>query len=534
MSWRHWRTAILVALLSGVYWGAAALGLRLATVGSSVTLVWPPSGLALAALLLGGIRLWPGVLLGAFVANATTPGVPIAVAAAIATGNTLEAVLGAWLLRRARFDSAMARIRDVLLLVFLGAAASTLASATVGLLSLWGGTLLAPAGFARAFRTWWIGDGIGDLIFAAPLLAWGAAPRPRPTLARAAEATLLFTALTVTALYSFDVLPHVAWAVQPYALFPLLIWAALRFGPRGVATANLVVSAIAVVSTAQGHGPFARESLGQSLLLLQTFTGIVVLTSLVLGAAVAERDSAIARREDFMSIASHELNTPLTPLKLNLQRLRRLVARLQAGDETGDETAGLDRAMAVMERQTDRLTRLVTDLLDVTRRRSGRYSIELEDVDLAALVAETVEGCRDELALAGCALELRVVDPGCVDGRWDRSKLQQVVSNLLHNAMKFGAGKPIEIEVRADGRWARMVMRDHGVGIEREAHDRIFGRFQRGASSRGLPGMGLGLYIVRQIVETHGGSIVLDSRPGEGATFTVSLPRRPSRRHRTA
>lgn len=224
---------------------------------------------------------------------------------------------------------------------------------------------------------------------------------------------------------------------------------------------------------------------------------------------------AVRLRDEFLSIASHELRTPITSLQLMVQGLAQGVVSLSP--ETRRRTFGL------AERQVARLTRLVGELLEVSRIQAGRLAFQPEQVDLVAVVREVIQCFEAELARIRCPVSLRSDRP--VMGRWDRSKLEQVVTNILSNAMKFGAGQPIEITVEeAPAGTGRLVVTDHGIGIPPERLPCIFERFERAVSARTYGGLGLGLYIVRSIVEALGGSIRAESVLGSGSTFTVELP----------
>jgi signal transduction histidine kinase len=176
-------------------------------------------------------------------------------------------------------------------------------------------------------------------------------------------------------------------------------------------------------------------------------------------------------------------------------------------------------------RQTARLGRLVERLLDVSRITAGRIHLDLERCDLSALVREVTDRFQGEAREAGS--ELKVLAEGEVVGRWDPLRLEQIVSNLLSNAIKYGSGKPIAIDVRERDGTVRVAVADRGIGIEKEAMGRIFGRFERGVSLRHYGGLGLGLFIARQFAEAHGGTITAQSQPGAGSTFTLVLPRAP-------
>jgi len=232
----------------------------------------------------------------------------------------------------------------------------------------------------------------------------------------------------------------------------------------------------------------------------------------------ANAQEAVRVRDDFLSIASHELRTPLTALQAHLQGLLR---NLRRGTPVNPAQIAVKLETAL--RQTRRLGRLVNDLLDVSRITSGRLQLERETFDLAELALEFADRFREEAERAGT--ELRVYAPPGAVGRWDRHRMEQVLTNLLSNALKYGAGKPVDLEVLDAGANVVLRVRDRGVGIPEEAQARIFGRFERAASERHYGGLGLGLYITREIVVAHGGEITVRSAPGEGATFLVTLPR---------
>ncbi|WP_437765987.1 AAA family ATPase [Sorangium sp. So ce281] len=236
----------------------------------------------------------------------------------------------------------------------------------------------------------------------------------------------------------------------------------------------------------------------------------------------AEAQVAIERRDEFLLVASHELKTPLTSLKMQAHLLARLLPRLQRAEVAPER---IDAAIQLLNRQIARLAHLVNELLDVTRLNAGQLTLARALVDLAALAREVVERMRQQLTDARCRTQLDLDEP--VMGHWDPSRMEQVLINLLSNAIKYGAGGLIHVIVRREGARAVLVVRDHGIGIAEADQARIFERFERAVSVRNFGGLGLGLYIVRWIVTSHGGTIRVESRPGAGAAFIVELPLRP-------
>lgn len=232
--------------------------------------------------------------------------------------------------------------------------------------------------------------------------------------------------------------------------------------------------------------------------------------------SAAEARDAVGARDDFLSVASHELRTPITSLKLAVQGLA------SGGWAAKPEATG--RAVAIAERQVGRLEALVDHLLNVTRIQSGQLQPQLqrEDVDLSELVREIVDRFAADARQAGCELVVHAEAP--VVGRWDRLRLEQVVTNLFSNALKFGAGKPVELVVERERNTARLRVTDHGIGIPSDRLPLVFKRFERAVSTREYGGLGLGLHIAQGIVTAHGGTIAVASTVGRGTCFTVELP----------
>jgi signal transduction histidine kinase len=305
-----------------------------------------------------------------------------------------------------------------------------------------------------------------------------------------------------------------------YAIVPLLIWAALRFEQRGTAAALLLVSILAVSATSASGSYFAARTPHERLLMADCYMAVTAVSMLTLVAALAERRAAIGVRDEFISIASHELKTPLTALKLRLGSAVRLQQRPAPRDAGSEEK--LERALMAAGTTTDRLVSLVDDLLDASRLTAGRLALHLESVSLSELITDVVGRMREQAAEMGSRIDVAIPEP--IVGRWDRSRIEQVVTNLLSNAIKYGAGRPIQLTARASNGRLRLEVRDEGVGVSRGDQSRIFQAFERVATASRVGGLGLGLYIGRQIAAAHGGGLSVDSKPGQGATFTLELP----------
>ncbi|WP_460123658.1 hybrid sensor histidine kinase/response regulator [Pseudomonas sp. S2_C03] len=232
-----------------------------------------------------------------------------------------------------------------------------------------------------------------------------------------------------------------------------------------------------------------------------------------------ELQQAVRMRDDFMSIVAHEVRTPLNGLILETQLRKMHLARDNAAAFTLDKMhAMVDRD----ERQIKSLIRLIEDMLDVSRIRTGKLSIRPSRFDLSVLVRNLLQNFMPQIDAAECTVSLDAEQP--VVGNWDEFRIEQVISNLLTNALRYGAKGPIDVKVYSEQDQARVEVRDFGIGIGEENQKRIFQQFERVTAKHAVAGLGLGLFISEQIVTAHGGTITVDSRIGEGALFRVCLP----------
>jgi len=233
---------------------------------------------------------------------------------------------------------------------------------------------------------------------------------------------------------------------------------------------------------------------------------------------------ALEQRDEFISVAAHELRTPLTALALKIEGVTQALRRVGRDDVVTTAPKLVER-MQGAQLQIGRFAELVERLLDVSHIVQGKLVMQLETTDLAELVQHVVDDFREPARRVGS--ELRFAASGDGVGTWDRMRLEQAIVNLLSNAIKYGGGKPVEIVMEASDAGVRLHVTDHGIGIAQADLERIFTRFERAAPTRNYGGLGLGLYITRNIIEAHGGVINVSSQPDESTTFLVELPRHP-------
>jgi PAS domain S-box-containing protein len=333
-------------LLASIYVATAKLGLAMDAVAGFATLVWPPTGIALFALVTYGRRYWPAIWIGAIVVNLWAAA-PLPVAVGIGTGNALEAFVGAYLLEGFGFRSALRRLWDVLLLVVAGAVLNTLLSASIGVASLYAGRVIHAAQLARTFMAWWLGDMIGAVIVTPFLFAWCADRTISRRPGRLAEATtlsVLLLALSIGVFFGHPAFPQLLrW---PFVLLPALLWSAVRFQQRGVTTATLIVAVVAIWGTAEHRSPFTASALNQSLMVLQIYLGMLSITFLALGAVIEERKAsmaALARSRDDLDRLVEDRTAELSRANLALQRTTAFQeALLSAQSDLGEGVAVID------------------------------------------------------------------------------------------------------------------------------------------------------------------------------------------------
>lgn len=532
MQSRRFSLLPLIGILTVIYFIAGKFGLMLASLHASASPVWPPAGFALAILLLLSYRVWPAIFVGAFLVNVTTAG-NVATSIAIATGNTLEALVGAWLVNRfADGVNAFGRPQGVFKFA-LAAAISTIVSPVFGV------TSLALAGFANwtnygaIWLTWWLGDATGDLVFTPLVLLWSVASKRSWNKKEAAEVGALLLLLVLLSWIVFGGWFGISSRNYPIAFIcgPVVIWTAFRFTQRETATGIFILSAIAVWGTLHGFGPFTRETENQSLLALQWWTAVLTITAMALSAGMAERrrieeelhrqkavvEAANRTKDHFLAMLSHELRTPLTPVISTLESL-------EMGPGPNQDTKG---ALAIIRRNIELETQLIDDLLDFTRITRDKMQLRFSSVDAHVAISNVVEICRVEAESNSLRVHLDL-RANTHHVKADEAKFQQIVWNLLKNAIKFTphGGDIVISSSNPSPELLTISVRDTGIGMEPEVMQRIFDPFEQGNRSfeHRFGGLGLGLAISKSLAQAHGGTLAVRSEGhGRGSTFILSI-----------
>lgn len=521
------RFVLLMVLYAAVNWLSLTY---IPASPSGASLVWPVSAVGAAGLLFWGLDLWPALLLPMFLVLIGV-GFEPPLAAGVAVGNTLEAVVAAYILLRAGFHPLMSRLRDSLALI-LAAFVSTFVSASVIMGS-------AAAFYSHVLNSdlWvglWVGHTVSLLSFGPFVVRWGYRPLFTKTWGEFGEGLAIFGSIFLLSFLLFWT-PHgsIAGISLIYILIFPLIWASLRAGPRGTALALLMMSLVSVSGVLWGYGPITAHA-QQALFGLQTLLGTLSVIFLLFTSITEERKEAVIALEghvgqledalekisgedraksEFIAILAHELRNPLSPVLSGLELLK---TRAQEPDGVH----------AMMGAHLNALARLLDDLLDITRINQQKFKLEREPTTLQAVLERSLEMGRPYLDSRGHAFSSSIPgEPIPIDA--DPVRLSQVFVNLLNNAGKYTPeGGRIELSAQREGGQAVVRVRDNGQGIPPERMAQIFEAFAGGAQrSHGPGGLHIGLSLAKRMVELHQGSIEARSAgSGQGSEFTIRLP----------
>ena len=413
------RYLLQVGIIFTVYFFTAKGGLQLDAVSGFATLVWPPTGIALAALFIFGYRFWPGIALAAFLVNYLT-GAPFLAALAIGTGNTLEALIGVWLIKKFDFDqNTFERVKSVILFICFGVLLNTIISATIGTGSLFLTGVITLQTFTSTFLAWWVGDMLGALIIGGFLLNLKYGSPIDKSIPRLIEGIVLFSLLILFNFFLFIGLFHMDTVSQDsatliYLIFPLLIWAALRFGTLGASAAMLLVSIISAWGTVLGGGPFVSGTLSDNLLSLQLFIGTSAVTVMVLAAAVAER---IAAEKTLGRMAFHDSLTGLPNRKALQERL--------------------NVALTIAKRNERKAALIFLDL-DKFKSINDTFGHHIGDMALRKVAERLREAIREEDTVARLGGDEFIIMLSEVSSAADASNVAEKVLTALESPIVFG------------------------------------------------------------------------------------------------
>lgn len=505
------------------------IGLTLQSVNTFATLIWAPSGIAFAAYLLYGYRVWPAILLAAFVINASL-GAPLFVALVTAFGNTFGPLLGATFVKwyTGHDDLRALRLRGNIAII-ASAFGVPLITATIGVGSLWFGGLVSSGAVGATWGTWWIGDMLGILVCAPFLLKWlDTSPSKRTSLGYFE----LFLSSTAVAAFSYGIF-WLSYSSFVYGLFIPLTWAALRTGSRGMTLSLLLVAVVATSGTLAGHGPFATSG----LLQLQIFLATMSIVFLIFTAVVEERtnmleslqqhanelENAVYKigaedeaKKEFLAILAHELRNPLATILSSIELIH------MEGVSAANATALLenigDRARAMVH--------LLGDLLDISRISQKKLTLHKKTLQVDAVLDKLIHTIQPLIAKYGHKFTItRPAEELTLSA--DPIRIEQIFMNLVMNAVKFTKSPgSIDIVIRRENRMVATSIRDNGIGIPKHMVKRIFEPFFQIKNGQSNPeGMGIGLPLTRHLIEMHGGTIEVKSGGANaGSEFIVRLP----------
>jgi len=523
-----------VVVLAAAYVITAKLGLLFATTNGNITMIWPASGIALAALIIFGVRLWPGVLIGAYIADyIATESFMASIGMCI--GATGSAVFGYWLVNKfIGKENPLSSVISFYKFLII-AALSTGIAAHVGVTSLAFTNIVEWSNYLSVSTTWWIGDTAGILIFTPFIIAWQKNIQPPmhyiPNYLEISAFTILL--ILVSSLPFLSTLPTQTIGYPlAFVSFPFCIWAAYRYCMKQVSLTIIIIMFLAIYGTVTEQGPFYRENLSDSLFQLQTFMAIIVITTLSLASAIFERQKfemqLIAEKKNaeeltkaksqFMSNMSHELRTPLNAIIGFSHILKKNDTSL---NKQHDEFVGY------ISDAGNHLLHLVNDLLAIEQGDANKLHIESTQINLHEPISESIHFIEPMAAKRNISIHYDESSCQNLTVIADKVRLRQVLINLLSNAAKYNHdGGSISISCdKSDSSYTRVTIADSGEGIAEQDIEKIFEPFSRlKIEDSRIEGSGIGLTVANRLVELMNGTITVNSQPEKGSTFTIELP----------
>jgi|APLak6261669570_1056073.scaffolds.fasta_scaffold00037_22 signal transduction histidine kinase len=541
---KFWQNILWSLSVFLLYLALAKFGLEYAVIGQTVTLLWPPSGIALAAILIGGYRVWPGVALGALIANSGTD-VPLLTLFIITLGNTLEPLCGALLLgRQANFSLALDKVSDVLALVILAAVGSTFVGASLGTLGLFVGGEIAIADVWSTWIAWWLGDGMGVLVISPVLLTAFAMVSTRPTSyspRKILEALVLIVALTAVGqtIFGNPKMTGLGHFQVSLSMFPFAIWSALRFGAIGAAGVALIASLLAINGTVRGTGPFAMDSAMDSLIPWCVFADLMAITGLILAAVDSGREKALAairfsnenlerqvrNRTDDLIQVNLELHATLAErwrLQMEMNQIgeeRQKMIGQELHDGLGQQLIGiaflvssLDETLCARSAPESssvyQIRQLLAEAMSALRSLShGLYPVVLETGGFSAALchlAEYAQGSSGVQCTVRCTADAHAIDKTIA------LNLYRIAQESVSNALRHSKARQIEIKLLGEGsNGYRLSIQDNGSGFTNQGMD-TYGT--------------LGLRSMRSRADLIGAVLEVLENPGGGTAIVVTGP----------
>lgn len=531
----------LISSLTFIYFATGKLGLTLAFFNESASAVWPPTGISLAAVLLFGHRVWPGIWLGAFLVNITTTEATLT-SLGIATGNTLEALLGAWLAEHfAEGRHAFEQSRNLFRYLLLAAIPSTAVSATFGVTSLVLGGLAHWKQYGAVWLTWWLGDLVSAIILTPLIIIFGAVPWPKWNRRQLVEALLMLSVQLLVSLLVFGgvLAPFFQVFSRSFMCFPPLLWAAYRFGLHGAIGAAFVVSCVALFGTLHGYGPTILSDPNQSLLLLQTFTATITMTNLALSAVVTERqkvaselaawqrelETRVERRTAELAEAHRQIESEIEERQRLEARIIDLVEReqLRLGQELhdglGQQLAGtgflvealrskLEEEASPAARDIERLEGLIQRSIEQTRNLAKVfYPVELERHGLTMALRTLTQHTQQSSTISSVVES----DEDLNGITWDGPlaiQLFRIAQEAVQNCERHSHAKHLWIRLAIQKGQVMLTVQDDGVGLTADVKKTT----------------GMGLRIMQHRARMIRGKLDIRSRSEGGVIVTCTAP----------